>query len=398
MPFIKRKAECVYFKLRGNLAILKYTVANVNLYIKMKKSTSPQSVILLSFFIFVIAAFLAFANKGGVEKYDKYEIDLPHVEAEEELKQEVVLKLDTDLYDQKMNQLANNPVITVSTSSATSTPVKKPLWPVTAAYPNYGALLPFNRIVAYYGNFYSKQMGVLGEYPEDVMLEKLAAEVKKWELADPTTPVIPAIHYIASTAQPTPGRNNNYTLQMPFSQIDKSLELAKKVDGIVFLDLQIGTGNLMSEVEEIGKYLALPQVHLGIDPEFAMKNGERPGTRIGTIDAKDVNQVAEYLAKIVRDNKLPPKILIVHRFTEAMVTNYQNIRPLPEVQIVIEMDGWGGEQLKKMTYRTVITREPVQFTGFKLFYKNDIRLPGSRMLTPEELMKLQPIPSYIQYQ
>jgi hypothetical protein len=398
VPFIKRKAECVYFKLRGNLAILKYTVANVNLYIKMKKSTSPQSVILLSFFIFVIAAFLAFANKGGVEKYDKYEIDLPHVEAEEELKQEVVLKLDTDLYDQKMNQLANNPVITVSTSSATSTPVKKPLWPVTAAYPNYGALLPFNRIVAYYGNFYSKQMGVLGEYPEDVMLEKLAAEVKKWELADPTTPVIPAIHYIASTAQPTPGRNNNYTLQMPFSQIDKSLELAKKVDGIVFLDLQIGTGNLMSEVEEIGKYLALPQVHLGIDPEFAMKNGERPGTRIGTIDAKDVNQVAEYLAKIVRDNKLPPKILIVHRFTEAMVTNYQNIRPLPEVQIVIEMDGWGGEQLKKMTYRTVITREPVQFTGFKLFYKNDIRLPGSRMLTPEELMKLQPIPSYIQYQ
>ncbi len=398
MPFIKRKAECVYFKLRGNLAILKYTVANVNLYIKMKKSTSPQSVILLIFFIFVIAAFFAFANKGGVEKYDKYEIDLPHVEAEEELKQEVVLKLDTALYDQKMNQLANNPVITVSTSSATSTPVKKPLWPVTAAYPNYGALLPFNRIVAYYGNFYSKQMGVLGEYPEDVMLEKLATEVKKWELADPTTPVIPAIHYIASTAQPTPGKNNNYTMQMPFSQIDKSLELAKKVDGIVFLDLQIGTGDLMSEVEEIGKYLALPQVHLGIDPEFAMKNGERPGTRIGTIDAKDINQVAEYLAKIVRDNKLPPKILIVHRFTEAMVTNYQNIQPLPEVQIVMEMDGWGGEQLKKMTYRTVITREPVQFTGFKLFYKNDIRLPGSRMLTPEELMKLQPIPSYIQYQ
>ncbi len=364
----------------------------------MKKTSSPQSVILLIFFIFVIAAFLAFANKGGVEKYDKYEIDVPHVEAEEELKQEVVLKLDTVLYDKKMNQLANNPVIPVSTSTATSTPVKKLLWPVKTVYPNYGALLPFNRIVAYYGNFYSKQMGVLGEYPEDIMLEKLAAEVKKWELADPTTPVIPAIHYIASTAQPTPGKNNNYTMQMPFSQIDKSLELAKKVNGIVFLDLQIGTGNLMSEVEEIGKYLALPQVHLGIDPEFAMKNGERPGTRIGTIDAKDVNQVAEYLAKVVRDNKLPPKILIIHRFTEAMVTNYQNIRPLPEVQIVMEMDGWGGEQLKKMTYRTVITREPVQFTGFKLFYKNDIRLPGSRMLTPEELMKLQPVPSYIQYQ
>ena len=30
-------------------------------------------------------------------------------------------------------------------------------------YPNPGALLPFHRIVAYYGNFYSTHMGVLGE-------------------------------------------------------------------------------------------------------------------------------------------------------------------------------------------------------------------------------------------
>jgi hypothetical protein len=38
-------------------------------------------------------------------------------------------------------------------------------WPVRSAYPNPGAILPFNRIVAYYGNLYSRNMGVLGEYP-----------------------------------------------------------------------------------------------------------------------------------------------------------------------------------------------------------------------------------------
>lgn len=364
----------------------------------MKKTSSPQSIILLFFLMFVATMFFVFAKKNSIEKYDKYEKDIPDIIVKEEVIQEVIPKLDTMLYDEKMNQLANNPVIALSTSTATSTPIKKSPWPVKTVYPNYGALLPFNRIIAYYGNFYSKKMGVLGEYPEDVMLEMLASEVKKWELADPSTPVIPAIHYIASTAQSAPGANNKYMFQMPFSEIDKSLVLAEKINGIVFLDLQIGGSDIMTEVKEIKKYLALPQVHLGIDPEFAMKEGARPGTRIGTIDAQEINQVTEYLAKVVRENNLPPKILVIHRFTEAMVTNYKDIHTLPEVQIVMQMDGWGGEQLKKMTYKTVITREPVQFTGFKLFYKNDIRLPGSKMLTPEEILKLQPIPSYIQYQ
>lgn len=360
----------------------------------MKKTTSSRTIFLVVFSIFVMTSFFVFSQNKSVKTYTRGELDIT---TQDVVEKEALPTLDKVLYDKKLEQLANNPIIS-TTSLSTSTSSNKNLWPVKTVYPNYGALLPFNRIIAYYGNFYSKKMGVLGEYPEDIMLEKLKAEVKKWELADPSTPVVPAIHYIASTAQPEPGRNNNYTLQMPFSEIDKSLALAKKVNGIVFLDLQIGTSDIMTEVEEIGGYLALPQVHLGIDPEFAMNGGHRPGTRIGTIDAQDINQAIDMLAKIVRDNNLPPKILIIHRFTENMVTNYQNIRPLPEVQIVMEMDGWGSPELKKATYRHVIYDEPVQFSGFKLFYKNDIRTPGSRMLTPEEILMLQPAPSYIQYQ
>ena len=361
----------------------------------MKDSNQAKQVLLIFFLTFILVMFFVYSKKIGVEKYERSSGDIATKIYIKKVKEEV---LDIKLYDKKMMQLANNPVVTVSTSSATSTLPKKTLWPVTTVYPNYGALLPFNRIVAYYGNFYSKQMGVLGEYPEEIMLEKLKAEVTKWEQADPSTPVIPAIHYIASTAQASPGKYKKYMLQMPFSEIDKSLVLAKKANGIVFLDLQIGNSDVMTEVREIRKYLALPQVHLGIDPEFAMKPGDRPGTKIGTVDAREINEVTELLAKIVRDNKLPPKILIIHRFTEDMVTNYQNIRPLPEVQIVIEMDGWGSQELKKATYAHVIYNEPVQFSGFKLFYKNDIRTKGSMMLTPTEVLKLQPIPSYIQYQ
>jgi hypothetical protein len=146
------------------------------------------------------------------------------------------------------------------------------------------------------------------------------------------------------------------------------------------------------------KYLARPNVHFGIDPEFSMKGGQRPGTVIGTFDAADINYATEYLASLVRKHGLPPKILVVHRFTQGMVTNYRNIITRPEVQIVMDMDGWGEPAKKFNTYRSFIHREPVHFTGFKLFYKNDVKLAPHRMLSPEELMTLKPRPIYIQYQ
>ena len=42
--------------------------------------------------------------------------------------------------------------------------------------------------------------------------------------------------------------------------------------------------------------------------------------------------------------------------------------------------------------------EPVQFTGFKLFYHNDQKKAGSQMMTPEQVLTLYPRPLYIQYQ
>ena len=278
---------------------------------------------------------------------------------------------------------------------STSTPS---LWPASTVYPNARAILPFKRVVAYYGNFYSKAMGVLGEYPADQMLAKLASTTEMWAAADPGTPAVPAIHYIAVVAQATAGKEGKHVLRMPDDQIEHALELASRIQGLVFLDVQVGLSTLQTELPVLEKYLKMPQVHLAIDPEFSMKYGNRPGTVIGTFDAADINYAAEYLAGIVRDNHLPPKMLVVHRFTQAMVTNYKEIRPLPEVQIVMDMDGFGSKELKIGTYTRVIYPEPVQFTGIKLFYKNDVRPPSTGLFTPEEVLQLTPAPIYIQYQ
>jgi hypothetical protein len=313
--------------------------------------------------------------------------------------------LDTHAYDLKMLFLAH--VATSSpkyeyfltgTTTATTTAWKKLLWPVKTTYPNGGALLPNNRIVAYYGNFYSKGMGVLGQYPEAEMLTRLKAAVAQWQAADPSTPVVPAIDYIAVTAQGSPGKDNMYRLEMPDSQIDHALDLAAKVNGIVILDIQVGDSTVQKEVPEYEKYLKMPNVHLALDPEFDMRPGVPPGRVIGSMSASEINWAANYLANLVKQNNLPPKILIVHRFTEEMVTNYKQIQPLPEVQVVMDMDGWGFAAKKVNTYNSVIAPEPVQFTGFKLFYKNDLLPPSKAMMTPSEVLKLTPAPSFIQYQ
>jgi hypothetical protein len=239
-------------------------------------------------------------------------------------------------------------------------------------------------------------MGVLGKYPEPQMLQMLASTTQEWQAADPTTPVIPALDYIAVSAQGSPGFDGDYRSRMPADQINQIIQMATQINGIVILDLQIGLSSVQKEIPLLEPYLKLPQVHLALDPEFAMHNGQKPGTVVGTLDAADINYAATYLASIVKANNLPPKILIVHRFTQAMVTNYQAITPLPEVQIVMDMDGFGSPAEKLQTYKDYIQSQPVQFTGFKLFYVNDVA--AGHLMTPAEVLKVSPQPSFIQYQ
>ena len=315
----------------------------------------------------------------------------------------------SDALTAKKNSKTVQPVPKITTSTIDTSDYNKRIlalsnkdtsgrWPVKKIpYPLPGAILPYNRIIAFYGNLYSKRMGILGELPKNEMLKKLQSEVTKWQEADSAVKAIPALHYIAITAQGSPGKANLHRMRMPFKQIDTIMNWAKSINALVFLDIQIGHSSVKEEAATLEKYLKLPNVHLGIDPEFSLKNGEIPGTKIGTFTADDINDAIGILAKIVRDNNLPPKVLIVHRFTQGMVTNYKKIKIVPEVQIVMDMDGFGSKVLKRSTYLRYIYREPVQFTGFKLFYKNDNK-NGWQMYAPEELLKLTPQPIYIQYQ
>ncbi len=317
-------------------------------------------------------------DSASIEKEDCAVVDSPEPQKEKYV-------LTDSIYKEKIKLLANN-----DTTG---------LWPVLAQpNPLPGSILPDKRIVAYYGNMYSKRMGVLGKYAPKEMWERLNAEVAKWEKADSLTPVLPAVHYIAVVAQGDSMRDGKYRMRMPHSQIDSALTIAKMGNAIVFLDIQPGLSDVESEVPRLEAYLKLPQVHLGLDPEFYMQDGQKPGVVKGYATAKDINYCTQYLADLVKKYHLPPKVFVVHRFSRKMIRNYKDIKLHPEVQIVVHMDGWGSPALKRSTYRDFVYKEPVQFTGFKLFYVNDTIKPSTRMMEPSEILKLKPKPVYIQYQ
>ena len=272
-------------------------------------------------------------------------------------------------------------------------PADSARWPVKGPALLPGSLLPEHRIVAFYGNPKSTRMGVLGQLPPEEMLPKLERTATEWAKADPGRPVMPALHLIATVAQGKPGSGEKYRLRHSDQLIEQVLGWAEPRGWLVFLDVQIGHSTVPAELPHLVKYLERPYVHLALDPEFAMKLGGVPGRRIGTLDATDVNYAVRLLADIVDRKKVPPKVLVVHRFTQRMLTNHDKIALDPRVQVVVDMDGFGAPYLKEDAYKFFIVPEPVQFAGFKLFFKND-----KPMMTPGQVIRLWPVPYYIQYQ
>jgi hypothetical protein len=269
------------------------------------------------------------------------------------------------------------------------------LWPVKGPTPLPGSILPARRIIAYYGNPLSTGMGILGQVPPDSMLRALDREVAAWTRIDPATPAVPALHLIVLVANGFPGPAGRYRTRHDSAMIERVHGWARSRNALLFLDLQIGQSTLQYELPWIEKFLVRPDVHLGIDPEFAMKHGGIPGRRVGTYDAADINYATSFLADLVEKHNLPPKILVVHRFTRGGVTNASRIVLDPRVQFVMHMDGFGPPWSKRDTYWRDIKREPVQFAGWKQFTKRRNDWPP----TPRsEILRLWPVPVYIQIQ
>ena len=250
-----------------------------------------------------------------------------------------------------------------------------------------------NRLVAFYGTPKSEDMGILGEDPPEEMMKKLKAQTAAYSKADPDRPAVPMIELIATIAQRTPGPDNLYVSKPSKEVIEEYAKLAKENDALLLLDIQLGQANVMDELKEIEPYLKLPFVHLAIDTEYSVEEGEIPGEDLGEVDGADVQEAVEYVDKMVVENNLPDKMVLVHQFGNGIVKNKDQIKPTKHVEVPLNYDGFGDSADKMSAYGKLVRDQPIQYGGFKLFYKND-----EPLLTPEEVLKLDPAPAIINYQ
>jgi hypothetical protein len=134
-------------------------------------------------------------------------------------------------------------------------------------------------------------------------------------------------------------------------------------------------------------------VHLALDPEFDMSEGQVPGRELGHMHAAEVNTALAFLEDLVATNKLPPKVLIVHQFTLGMIPDKASIRESPFVDVVLDMDGFGSQALKRSSYHAIMRQRRLEFAGVKLFYRQDANL-----MSPLQVMDLEPPPAVVIYQ
>jgi hypothetical protein len=253
-----------------------------------------------------------------------------------------------------------------------------------------GGVFPGAMIVAHYGSGFDSRLGVLGTQAPFESAAAVRARALQWTRFG--MPVVPAFNYIASIATNGAGPDGDYSTPSDLATLRSWLDGIRSVGGIMVIDIQPGRSDFLSELRRYEKLLLEPDVHVALDPEWRMGPGEVPGTIIGSVGVDEINATTQYLADLVRVHQLPRKIVVLHQFTPFMIRERERLATRPELDIAIQLDGFGSPEAKLSKYRELHGVAPF-YSGFKLFLQQDTRL-----MDPAEVRALDPPPTWVSYQ
>lgn len=148
----------------------------------------------------------------------------------------------------------------------------------------------------------------------------------------------------------------------------------------------------MKQYEEL---LKRPNVGIGFDPEWRLAPGQMHLQQIGSVDAAEINEALDVAADITQQGQLPQKLVVLHQFTQTMITNRELIDTThPELALTMHADGHGTPGLKKDTYNALLQGLSQEiYPSWKNFYDED-----TPTLTPEQTYGLTPQPWVVTYQ
>lgn len=259
---------------------------------------------------------------------------------------------------------------------------------------NATSILLNTDILAYYGHPLSKNMGILGWYSIEELDEKLSALAEEYEKLDENRNIQKAFYIIYGTVWP-----EGEIGILRESVLLQYIEYALKNDILVFIDHQIGRYDPIDSLKMILPYLHYPNVHLALDPEWRTA---KPMQEIGRVTAAELNEAQRVMQNYIVENNIPgERLLVIHQFNSVMIQNRAQVRTdFERVRLVHCADGFGPPAMKRDSYRANSWADNIPVKGFKLFYNSGRKGAGydDPLLTPEEVLKLEPRPYVIMYQ
>lgn len=257
-----------------------------------------------------------------------------------------------------------------------------------------GLVFPGRRMIALYGHPAGPALGVMGEMPPEEAIRHAHDLAEQYQQFS-DQPVIPAFEIIATIAAAQPGPHNLYTNYTDEAELQPYIDAVVDDGGYAFLDLQPGRESLLSQAQHYEELLKHPNVGLALDPEWKLGPDEQPLQQVGHVDAAEINEVADWLAELVRENNLPQKALMVHQFQYQMIRNRDAVNTShPELGFVLHADGHGPPAEKFATWDMV--RNDLSddwYMAWKNFIDED-----DPTFTPEETYAIDPRPWFVSYQ
>jgi len=113
---------------------------------------------------------------------------------------------------------------------------------------------------------------------------------------------------------------------------------------------------------------------------------------IGSVSAREVNQVSKWLVGLQRKHNLPEKIFMLHTFRTSMLPGVARIKKRSGLAMVQHVDGFGTPSQKLATYHAVAHPKTFQM-GFKLFYDEDVR-----RMSAARVKKIRPQVKFVSFQ
>jgi hypothetical protein len=214
------------------------------------------------------------------------------------------------------------------------------------------------------------------------------------EYAASAEAVVPTFEIITTMASSEPGADGDYSMESAGDHVRPWVDAARAAGFYAIIELQPGHTEFVTQARRYEELLAQPHVGLALDPEWRLAPGERHMRDIGQVSADEVNQVAAWLAELTRAHALPQKLLLIQQFRRDMLPDRPAIITHPELALVVQMDGFGPQNVKLDTWRAITQDGPpgVLF-GWKHFYDED-----RPVRPPADTLTLEPSPVFISYQ